>query len=999
MSRRLLLSLLLAMVFLTLITSKTSSPPSASSSDCDPLHCTYDGNYYAEYYLVKRGLALIDDKNGVGKRNHGYFSELDDHRVIDTNPEVLHRFFLHFIAVPDTERWYSPKGWVKVHLIARGEMEVSGVPRLSVNIDQALNKTFTAPRWHRYVEYSDDSAGRRLMIINVNTEKGYIEVEGKWVKVSYTAGWKICLTCCLNTAPPSPDSVCWRLHLDGNVSGVPVRVGEYVYRTPAIIEYRAKKCVPQYGDVKKWSVEVKALGNGTWYPVKAEFWFKGWRGWEMGGSVRDVDGLLEARIYNDGAGRPVYRYYYYYDDTHYFYARDRWWFENIRDVKLYFYYRNSSSLAFLTVKTNIDDLIQSDVVSVNGSYVSTPWEYYSDKKINAALEAEAVYVRKDYKLRRESVSCWSRSTCTHTYKLRGELIVELDYYVGKDGLLEVYADGVRVLRVKGYHYPRVKRGHARLAVTVGRDVTIVLKWASLRNLEAYEGKRYLFEKWYVYDSEGDVVLDAPRLINVSVPVGERYTAVAYYRYEGATLKVDSRPSGVPVTYNDTVRTTPFTLTSDGDLAVRLEAPEKWSNYRFKNWTVYSNDVATTYTSTRIVLTVPRGETWRAVAYYFEGGGKKNYTTYRLSGEVYCLPYQWVHIPVNLTPGLWLINSSAAYPNPSNRTLINAFLGKPDSREKLVVPAINLLVNVTRVTSLPVYRECRGETCWPAYIVKCVNYPSYYLLGLGVGNYLDENETLKELRRLLLPNGTTLAIYNVSVVQVNVTNPVAYWRPVVVTSLSYELDAIYEEEGVYLVWNFSYSYLAPRWVHEWLNISEKKPYQLVYGRIWSEKGNLLFEQRLGMLPAELEYLGKDRVHSYAALYVSYAKLRKLLRFGSPALKCWVTWSGYHIPTVEPIRVGFVPAGIWLRGLEKKNDEWIWRVSPVEIPGNNLGKVIRLGGKFVTVFNGSRVEHEVQRGFEVFSFTTPRFEIGHHTLQVYYLPEPTRNLVYYFYPFDF
>jgi len=76
-------------------------------------------------------------------------------------------------------------------------------------------------------------------------------------------------------------------------------------------------------------------------------------------------------------------------------------------------------------------------------------------------------------------------------------------------------------------------------------------WIYVRRVEVYrvEGKTYLFAKWVVYDSKGDVVLDAPRTIEVVVPAGERYTAVAYYGSSPSLLLVNSSPEEISITVN------------------------------------------------------------------------------------------------------------------------------------------------------------------------------------------------------------------------------------------------------------------------------------------------------------------------------------------------------------------------------------------------------------------------------------------------------------------
>jgi len=291
-------------------------------------------------------------------------------------------------------------------------------------------------------------------------------------------------------------------------------------------------------------------------------------------------------------------------------------------------------------------------------------------------------------------------------------------------------------------------------------------------------------------------------------------------------------------------------------------------------------------------------------------------------------------------------------------------------------------------------SCSGEDCQPVLAVRCLNYSGYYLVGLGVADWVGGGG-LGELSRLLLPNGTTLAVYNVSLL--NATGSELYWRPVIVTSVRAELWAYYGENGVNLVWNVSYTHLAPDWLHEALNVTEPlKPYQRLKCRLYRE-GRVEFQQDLGVVPTGLN-LPDSPYHSYAGLYVSHGELRERLGFDSPTMTAAATWTAVEVPLSESSTVRFVPAGIELRSLSQ-DGTWRWEVAPVEIPGNVPGEYVRTGGEMVVYFNGTRRAYELGEGEYIVRFTTPRFEIGRRTLVLRFAPRPTRNRVYFFYPFEF
>ena len=820
-------------------------------------------------------------------------------------------------------------------------------------------------------------------------------------------------------SPPSPPSKKrkWRLIVLSDPPGMPFKLSGENYTAPWEKEYVWE----EGGD---WSLSYEALGNGIWAPYRVEVrvltspWVtsccKTWSQWNFTPAPLRMNVKAWVASYKE---RPAYRV-----TAEGSRACRRSGYCGLKIVVIANYSKNPASLA---VRTNLDGLPGlPSVVAVNGSWVETPYLVSMPEGFTVELKANSSFgYRREWPPEAWGLPDNLSVRCPPAYKYREKAkrsakplndtyIVEFDAEVS-NGKVAVY----RCWKVSKYKYEcellwsfggKHEHGSTRARFRAELDGYYlklrVKAWrvghARLRNLVLARESTYGFRKWVVYDEQRNAVLDPPSNITVTVPPGANWTAIAYYNYTPTLLGVDSVPTGVTVAYSgdpgNGSAATPFTLSGTGNLIVTLKAPATWMGLEFRNWTLYDSQDQALWSSASpsVSVTVPSGGFYRAIAYYSEES--TSYETIRLQGSVYHLPYQWVSLPMNLTPGLWILNSSPAEPNPSTRTLIYATLQAP-SGDYMLVPAVNLLVNVTETERLPVLRCSSGE-CRPILSIECLNYSGYYLVGLGVMNWTRPGSSAAELSSLLLPNGTTLAIYNVTLL--NASGGTVYWKPVIVTSLNVELDAIYEEKGVNLVWNVSYSHLAPDWLHATLNVTEAlKPYQSLYLKLYWE-GEVIWKQRLGVVPEGLSLPESSRF-SYAGVYVSHDELVNLFGFESPVLTARATWTAVGVPLAENASVRFVPAGIELRSLTQRLGAWVWEVAPTTIVGNVPGNYLSYGGVLVYYFNGTR--HTLSpvpgAGFDLYRFSTPPFKAGQGTLAAHYIPPTTKNTVYFFYPFEF
>ena len=224
----------------------------------------------------------------------------------------------------------------------------------------------------------------------------------------------------------------------------------------------------------------------------------------------------------------------------------------------------------LTVETNIDDLLLEEAVKVNENSYSTPALIERHGEINATLEA-LPSVLGLLKVDSGLPESFQASTASVTSKtLTGNFVLNFKFEPIR-GTWCWYCI-VRVFRNSTKIYERwfYGAGSVELEISDLRNEFVRIYVATsgspaeVYDIEMYEKTPYSFVKWIVYDSKGDVVLDAPRTIEVVVPAGEGDTAVAYYGSSPSLLLVNSSPTGVGITVNgSTIETTPFYLALAG----------------------------------------------------------------------------------------------------------------------------------------------------------------------------------------------------------------------------------------------------------------------------------------------------------------------------------------------------------------------------------------------------------------------------------------------------
>ncbi|RLE78808.1 MAG: hypothetical protein DRJ52_09740, partial [Thermoprotei archaeon] len=372
------------------------------------------------------------------------------------------------------------------------------------------------------------------------------------------------------------------------------------------------------------------------------------------------------------------------------------------------------------------------------------------------------------------------------------------------------------------------------------------------------------------------------------------------------------------------------------------------------------------------------------------------TTIRLNGSVYCLPYQWIGLQGNFTPGIYRIEVSSLFGAP--RELIVAVLASPNGSVKYV-PVHNLVFNLTKHCSmLHLVEEIDGECVKPKYVMPCMNYSNYYLVGLGVMNPCDSTQ-VESLKPWLLSNGTTLAVYNVTLVYTKGADRTVYWKLLAITSLDLEINAVYDTEGVYLIWNVSYSHLIPRWIVSEYNISDEKPYQLL--RLSAFYGSKeLWRVKLGEVPVTLS-LNESRYCSYGAVYVSHEQLQKIFGFKNATVVFKVMWSAYDIPGNTSIKVYFIPIGIELVRFKEMSNYYYWQVAVCTIVDNIPGGRLKAGLGTLKYIDPEcphcpKKAKRISDIEEIYEFTTPKYDfLRESPVVIYYIPVRTKNYVYYVY----
>ncbi|RLE79020.1 MAG: hypothetical protein DRJ52_09275, partial [Thermoprotei archaeon] len=394
--------------------------------------------------------------------------------------------------------------------------------------------------------------------------------------------------------------------------------------------------------------------------------------------------------------------------------------------------------------------------------------------------------------------------------------------------------------------------------------------------------------------------------------------------------------------------------------------------------------------------------WKLVAEYYPqvtpppSGGQQ--TTIHLNGSVYYLPYQWIVPFANFSAGLYRIDVEPLFGAP--RDLLVAVLVRNGSGSHRYVCADGLVFNMTESKCcLQCMRGVRGEYGVPEYTAPTANYSGYYFIGLAVMNWLDSSQEAL-LEPWLLDNGTTLAVYNLTITYINGSQRIVYWQIVAVTSVNLEVNAVYDNSGVYVVWNVSYSHLIPRWLAARLNLTEEKPYQYLRLSAFYRKKEL-WRVRLSEVPDTLD-LPESPFYSYGAVYVNHSTLQKIFGFENATVRFIILWTAINIPFAKSINVKFAPIAVeWVR-FRNMSDHYYWQFKVRVITGNKAGPVLRAGSGVLNYIdiscmhcprNATRISSEI----EFFEVRTPKFKIGgpNVVFKIWYVPRPTRNLVFYEY----
>ncbi|RLE80512.1 MAG: hypothetical protein DRJ52_06195, partial [Thermoprotei archaeon] len=314
-------------------------------------------------------------------------------------------------------------------------------------------------------------------------------------------------------------------------------------------------------------------------------------------------------------------------------------------------------------------------------------------------------------------------------------------------------------------------------------------------------------------------------------------------------------------------------------------------------------------------------------------------------------------------------------------------------------ASNLVFNLTEGCSVFHLTEEIGCECTrPRYVMPCMNYSGYYLVGLGVMDPYDSTQ-VELLKPWLLSNGTTLAVYNITLVYTRGGNRTVYWKLIAVTSVSLEVDAVYDTEGVYLIWNVSYSHLLPRWLASEYNVTDEKPYQLL--RLSAFYGNKeLWRTKLGEVPDTLS-LNESRYCSYGAVYVRHEDLQKIFGFKNATVLFKVMWSAYDIPGNTSVQVPFVPIGIELIRFKEMSNYYYWQVAVCTIVDNIPGERLPTGSGTLKYIDPEcplcpKDAKRISDIEEIYEFTTPKYDfLRESPVIIYYIPVRTKNYVYYVY----
>ena len=601
---------------------------------------------------------------------------------------------------------------------------------------------------------------------------------------------------------------------------------------------------------------------------------------------------------------------------------------------------------------------------------------------------------------------------------------------------EVEATYLKYDRVEGYAEPQ---GAGRVYLG-GQDITSSYRYVwhgQKAQLSAQASGGYEFDYWE------RAVRDYPFERWTSDPsptfeVDEGYRVRAVFRkLHTSILHVRSDPISIEVSYSGDFagrKATPFDLRKEGvdsSFTARLSAPERVEEgekaYKFAKWVIVETGGSREEASLEADIAVPDNSEVTAIAVYEEVKARERIDL----GPIFYLPGEGVNCTLPYA-GKYEISVQPLYEGvePVVAHLLNA-----NTREDAYVPVSE--VNV----SMPVD--------WEEHEKKCLRRPEHgrgYVLVLSdeALPYIPVVESLidaygnprPEFEGWLLlglvawdpwkflngepyadgfdpATGTTRAVYNLTVTWAsgephgNATPPIAWTQLVVVSTLRVELLAYYNATGVHVVWNVSYAYSPP----EELGIGPEAPHQNLYLTLEDEELGVVLKAFLG----EGEYGGFGEGCATASIYAPYEYFLDLWWVQRRDLVARIRWAqaeapGKRVYRSEELVVPVVPLALTIVGI-RESPLWLklkWDPKfggslPAYCEYSSHGRADLLYEHTGTLYRDAAAR--VVEGGEVYYIIEAdarglpaglRHEFPDRLIRVYFAPEETRNLVFFYLP---
>ena len=351
-------------------------------------------------------------------------------------------------------------------------------------------------------------------------------------------------------------------------------------------------------------------------------------------------------------------------------------------------------------------------------------------------------------------------------------------------------------------------------------------------------------------------------------------------------------------------------------------------------------------------------------------GSGNYT--RLKGQVqWTPPYGWFML--NFTEkGMYTISLESVYTNATE--IIRAVLLDPD-RHNITYAELPLRVEVLNSTVLP--PEGLLDLDSTRYYPRVVGgqYSGWLLLGLCALEPLNEND-LSELSTLLV-NETTYAIFNLTVLNLNTSR--AYIDTLVISPLHLEVLSSYDSKGVTIEFYVEYSHTPP----PELELHRGGVGHILTVALVDDSGEAYFE---GLLS-----------NSTTTIYLKYSELMELFIFKQVKLGVEVYWRGIEkravlVPLTRSPELEFIPIGLSLLKIEENMLE-VEVVSLID----NTPQSVSIDGTIAVYINGTRTTCDIVKFGSKYRVRLPsQARIGRGEIELYFIPEPSKDTVYYVYP---